>query len=74
MEFSSFIIELYKQGDKGDICGLILMGKSLKVLKNDRVIDLIEKERQKSRELELKRLELMMERSKEIERKKKVIY
>lgn len=74
MEPSSSTTELHKQGDKGDICGLISMGKSLKVLKNDRVTDSIEKERQKSRESELKRLESMMERSKETERKKKAIH
>uniref|UniRef100_K1QHX1 Nucleolar protein 8 n=1 Tax=Magallana gigas TaxID=29159 RepID=K1QHX1_MAGGI len=74
MEPSSSTTELHKQGDKGDICGLISMGKSSKVLKNDRVTDSIEKERQKSRESELKRLESMMERSKETERKKKAIH
>lgn len=74
MEPSSSTTELHKQGDTGDICGLISMGKSLKVLKNDRVTDSIEKERQKSRESELKRLESMMERSKETERKKKAIH
>lgn len=73
-EPSSSTTEQHKQGDKGDICGLISMGKNLKVLKNDRVTDSIEKERQKSRESELKRLESMMERSKETERKKKAIH
>lgn len=74
MEPSSSRTEVNKQGDKSDTCGLISMGKTLNVLKNVKVTDSIEKERQKTRESELKRLESMMERSKETERKKKAIH
>lgn len=74
MEPSSSRSELNKQGDTSDTCGLIPMGKTLNVLQNVKIANSVEKERQKSRESELKRVESMMERSKETERKKKAIH